>query len=65
MIVEKYVFQIPRDSLLCAADNFIDRVKICYQEDGWHFEHLLKKTFCFYVAFMFQKVFKSDNLIFD
>ena len=33
------------------AENFIDRVKICYQEDGRHFEHLSKNVA---LLFMFQ-----------
>ena len=41
-IVETYASRIPRDSPLCVADNFMERAKICNQEDGGHFEHLLK-----------------------
>ena len=43
-IVETYVSRIPRDTLLRVADNFMERAKICNQEDGGHFEHLLKKS---------------------
>ena len=43
-VVENYANQITRDTLHRVADNFMRRVKICYQEDGGHFEHLLKKS---------------------
>ena len=43
-VVENYANQITRDTLHRVADNFMERVKICYQEDGGHFEHLLKKS---------------------
>ena len=43
-IVETYASRIPRDTLLRVADNFMERAKICNQEDGGHFENLLKKS---------------------
>ena len=41
-IVETYASRIPRDTLLRVADNFVERAKKCNQEDGGHFEYLLK-----------------------
>ena len=46
-IVETYASRIPRDILLRVADNFMERAKICNQEDGGHLEHLLKKNLIF------------------
>ena len=46
-IVETYASRIPRDSPLCVADNFMERAKICNQEDGGHFEKLPKKNLDF------------------
>ena len=41
-VVEDYANQITRDTLHRVDDNFMERVKICFQEDGGHFEHLSK-----------------------
>ena len=45
---ENYANQITRDTLHRVGDNFMERVKICYQEDGGHFEHLLKKSWLYW-----------------
>ena len=37
-VVEDYANQFTRDTLHRVADNFMERVKICYQEDRGHFE---------------------------
>ena len=41
-IVENFATRITKDTLLKVADNFMKRVKLCLDENGGHFEHLLK-----------------------
>ena len=43
-VVGDYANQITRDTLHRVADSFMERVKIWYQEDGGHLEHLLNKS---------------------
>ena len=43
LIVENFAKGISRDTLLRVADNFCTRAKLCIQEEGGHFEYLLKK----------------------
>ena len=39
-VVENFVGEISKETLLNVADNFIKRAKMCHQQDGGHFEHL-------------------------
>ena len=43
LIVENFAKGISQDTLLRVADNFCTRAKLCIQEEGGHFEYLLKK----------------------
>ena len=74
-VVEDYANQVTRDKLHRVADNFRERVKICYQKDVGHFEHLLKKSWLYwntssnkpilaFISFL-QKldIFKNDQII--
>ena len=43
VIAENFAKGISRDTRLRVADTFCTRAKICIQEEGGHFEYLLKK----------------------
>ena len=40
-VVENFVGEICKETLWNVADNFIKRAKMCHQQDGGHFEHLM------------------------
>ena len=37
---ENFVGEISKETQWNAADNFVERAKMCHQHDGGHFEHL-------------------------
>ena len=43
-VVETFSRSIQKETLWKVADNFMKRVQFCFDENGGHFEHLLKKS---------------------
>ena len=41
-VVERFAQGQKMETIHRAADNFVKRVKLCVQQEGNHFEHLLK-----------------------